>query len=462
MSPVQGAGLLLGPILFLLVLLAGPVSLPPAARVVAGGTAWVIVWWVTEPVPIAVTSLLPIVLFPLFFAMDPLEVTAVYGNPIIFLFLGGFLIAIAMEKWNLHTRIALSIVHAVGTSPRRIIGGFLFATAFLSAWISNTATALMMLPVAAAVTAQVRNSGHEGDFRTALMLAVAYGASIGGVATLIGSPPNLIMAGMYTTLFGSTISFLQWASFGVPIACIMLVLCWVYLVTVAFPQERSGLRVSLEEEFKNLGRVSVEERRVLFVFILVAALWTTRALWGGYVPMVSDTTIAIFGAIILFLLPNASGGRLLVWEDAARLPWNIILLFGCGLAIAEGFAETGLEVWVAGQLQVLGGVPPAVILFAVIILIVFFTEITSNTATATVFIPIAGALATVEGTDPLILMAAAALSSSLAFMLPVATPPNAIVYGTGNVTMSQMVRAGFAMNCISIIVLLVCVPVLVH
>ena len=460
-EPLQIAGLFAGPALFILVLLFSPESLSFQAAVVAGGTLWVIVWWITEPVPIAATSLLPIILFPLFGAMDTGNVTGEYGNPIIFLFIGGFFIAIAIEKWNLHSRIALGIVQAIGTSPRRIIGGFLFSTAFLSAWISNTATALMMLPVAAAVTAKFASEGYEEDFRTALVLAVAYGASIGGVATLIGSPPNLILAGMYKTLTGLEISFLQWATFGIPIAGIMLALCWIYLVLFAFPQKKSSLRINLDEEFRNLGPVTVEEKRVLSVFLVVAALWITRTIWGGYVPMVSDTTIAVFGAVLLFLIPAGGGGRLLVWEDAVRLPWNIVLLFGCGLAIAKGFVKTGLEVWIADQLQVISGVPPLIILLAVIVLILFMTEVTSNTATATVFIPIAAALATVEGMNPLTLMAAAAISSSLAFMLPVATPPNAIVYGTGYVTMARMARTGIVMNCISIGVLMICIPVFV-
>ena len=455
------AGLVAGPALFLLVILFAPESLSFEASVVAGGTLWVIIWWITEPIPIAATSLLPVVIFPLFGALDTLKVTSEYGNPIIFLFIGGFLIAIAMEKWNLHSRIALSIVHAIGTSPRRIIGGFLLATAFLSAWISNTATALMMLPVAAAVTAKFHSEGYEGDFRTALVLAVAYGASIGGVATLIGSPPNLIMAGMYKTLTGSTVSFLKWASFGVPIACMMLVLCWAYLVLVAFPQKKTSFRISLDEEFRDLGIMTIEERRVLLVFLLVALLWTTRVLWGSYLPMVNDTTIAIFGAVLLFLIPSGDGRHLLVWEDAVRLPWNIVLLFGCGLAIAKGFVNTGLETWIADQLHVISGIPPLLVILVVVVLILFMTEVTSNTATATVFIPIVAALAMAEGMDPLVLMAAAALSSSLAFMLPVATPPNAIVYGTGYVTMPQMARVGFVMNCISIIVLMVAIPLFI-
>jgi sodium-dependent dicarboxylate transporter 2/3/5 len=393
--------------------------------------------------------------------MDTGAVTAEYGNQIIFLFIGGFLIAITMEKWNLHTRIALLIIGLIGTSPRRIIAGFLVATAFISAWISNSATAMMMLPVALAVTLKMRGDAYESTFRTALMLSVAYGASIGGIATLIGSPPNMILAGMSRTITGSEITFLTWASFGVPIACILLVLCWIYLVYIAFPQKAEHAVISIAEEIRSLGPVSVEERRVLAVFFLVAFLWISRTFWGPYLPMVTDSVIAVFGAVTLFMVPARENKRLLGWEDALHLPWNIVLLFGCGFAIAQGFVETGLGAWTADQLHFLAGVPPLLVLLAVIILVLFVTEITSNTATATIFIPITAVLASVSGIEPLFLMIPAAIASSLAFMLPVSTPPNAIVYGTGYVTMSQMIRAGFWMNCISIIVLMIAVPLFV-
>lgn len=455
----RAAGLICGPLLFIIILFSGSGILPWEARVVAGGTLWIIAWWVTEAVPIAAASLLPIVIFPLFGAMETVTVTAEYGNPIVFLFIGGFLIAIAMEKWKVHTRIALRIISLIGTSPRRIIGGFLAATAFMSAWISNSATALMMLPVAAAVITRFSSAAQSnGDFRTALMLAVAYGASIGGIATLVGSPPNMIMAGMYSTLTGSGISFLAWSAFAAPIAGIMLLLAWIYLVFVAFPQIRSGETAGIGDQIREIGPISKEERRVLGVFVLTAMLWITRVLWGPFLPMVTDAGIAVFGAVLLFLLPSGSGGRILIWEDAVRLPWSIVLLFGCGFAIAKGFVDTGLEAWIAGRLNLLTGVDPLVLLFLVIGLILFLTEFTSNTATATIFMPVAAALAAASGSNPLPLMAAAAIASSLAFMLPVGTPPNAIVYGSGYVTMPQMIRAGFWMNLISIAVLMICIP----
>lgn len=455
------AGLILGPALFLVLLVLPVEGLPWQARAVAAGTAWIICWWVTEAIPVAATALLPIVLFPALGAMGAGTVTAEYGDPIIFLFIGGFFIAIAMEKWNLHARIALTIVERIGTSQRRIVAGFIAATGFVSAWISNTATAMMMTPVAAAVIARSEGKGVNGRFSAALTLSIAYAASIGGIATLIGSPPNLIFAGMYRTLTGSEITFMQWAKIGFPLAVILLALCWAYLVYVAFPLTSQAIRISVGEEVSSLGPISREERRVLSVFLLVATLWITRAAWGGYLPMISDPVIAVFGAVLLFLLPAGNGGALLQWNDAGKIPWNVVLLFGGGLALAKGFVDSGLEAWVAGHLRSIAGVPPFIVILAVIILVIFMTEIASNTATATLFVPIAGMLASVISMDPLLLMVPAALSASLAFMMPVGTPPNAIIYATGRVTMAQMIRAGFWMNCISIAVLAVGIPVLI-
>jgi len=456
----QRIGLLLGPALFLIVLAMPIEGLPFPARSVAASTAWIVCWWMTEAIPIAATSLLPVVLFPALGILDAGAVTAEYGNQIIFLFIGGFLIAIAMEKWNLHLRIALAIIRRIGTSPRRIVGGFMVATAFVSAWISNSATAMMMVPVAAAVIAKASERGGDERFNTALVLSVAYAASIGGVATLIGSPPNLILAGMATMLAGSEITFIQWASFGVPIAIILLALCWLYLVYIAFPLEGPAFSIDISDEIRRLGAITAEERRVLAVFFLAAALWISRVAWGPYLPMVTDSVIAIFGAILLFLIPAGDNKGLLVWEDAVRLPWGIVLLFGCGLAVARGFVATGLEVWIAGQLRFLAGLPALLILLAVILLVIFITEITSNTATATIFIPVAASLAIALGFDPLLLMTAVAVSASLAFMLPVATPPNAIVFASGRVTMQQMFRAGFWMNIAGILVLMAALPFL--
>ncbi len=463
-SSRRAAGILSGPLVFLAVLVLGSGTLPGGALVVAGGTLWIVFWWVTGALPIAATSLLPIVLFPLFGALDTGTVTAEYGNPIVFLFIGGFLIAIAIEKWNLHTRIALTIVSLIGTSERKIIGGFLAATAFMSAWISNSATALMMLPVAAAVTTRISGDAPgTGDFRTALMLAVAYGASIGGIATLIGSPPNMIMAGMYATFSGTRITFLQWSALAAPVAIVLLLFAWFYLVFVAFPRTGKKETSGIPDQVRELGPLSPEERRVLGVFSLTVVLWITRTLWGPFLPMVNDAGIAVFGALLLFILPagnQGSGGRILSWEDAVRLPWSIVLLFGCGFAIAKGFEATGLATRIAERLELLSGINPLLLLLVIVVVVIFLTEVTSNTATATIFMPVAAALAMASGTDPLPLMAGAALAASLAFMLPVGTPPNAIVYGTGYVSMRQMVRVGLWMNLAGIAVLMACIPLL--
>lgn len=449
----QKAGLVLGPILFLLILSSNPEGMTYEARVVAASTAWIACWWLTEPMPIPATSLLPIVLFPLLGALDVSRVTAEYGNQIIFLLIGGFFIAIAMEKWNLHIRIALQIISAVGTSPRRTIAGFMLATAFLSAWISNTATAMMMIPIAMAVIYQASRAGEDRNFNTAMMLAVAYAASIGGTASLIGTTPNLIFAGMYRTFYGTEITFLRWASFGAPLAIIILVVCWAYLVYVAYPPGKKIMVEGIEDEKTRLGSITLQEKRVLAVFFLVASLWTTRVLWSEYVPLVTDSSIAIFGAFLLFLIPSGKEEALLKWKDAAKLPWDVVLLLGGGLAIARGFMETGLDEWIAQQLLFLKGMPYLVVILSVVTLTIFLTELTSNTATATIILPVTASLAAALGMGTMGLMMAAAMASSLAFMLPVATPPNAIVFGTGYVSMTQMARAGLWMNflCIGII-----------
>ena len=453
----QIAGMALGPLLFILIIFSDLEGMSWEAKAVAAGTAWIACWWLTEAIPIPATSLLPIILFPLLGAIEVGKVTAEYGNQIIFLLIGGFFIAITMEKWRLHIRIALNIVKAIGTSPRRTIAGFMAATAFISAWISNTATAMMMVPIATAIIYQASKNGEDKNFNTAIMLSVAYAASIGGVATLIGTTPNLIFAGIYRTFYGREITFIEWASFGVPLALFILVACWVYLVYIAYPPRISSLGEKIEEEIALLGKITSQEKKVLSVFLLVAILWVTRALWGRYLPMIMDSSIAIFGALLLFLIPAGKGKALLVWNDAAKLPWDVVLLLGGGLAIARSFMETGLDVWIAQQLIFLKPMPAIVIIMAVVTLTLFLTEITSNTATATIIMPVTASLAAALGMEPLGILIAVAMSSSLAFMLPVATPPNAIVFGTGYVTIPQMARTGIWMNlfCIAIITLFI-------
>ncbi|MFA4935178.1 MAG: DASS family sodium-coupled anion symporter [Candidatus Methanoperedens sp.] len=456
----QKAGLVLGPLLFLFILLSDIEGLSWESKSIAASTAWIACWWLTEAIPIPATSLLPIILFPLLGALEIGKVTAEYGNQIIFLLIGGFFIAIAMEKWKLHVRIALHIIGIIGTSPRKTIAGFMAATAFISAWISNTATAMMMVPIATAIIYQASKAGEDKNFNTAMMLSVAYAASIGGIATLIGTTPNLIFAGIYRTFYGTEITFLQWASFGFPLAFFILVICWAYLVYFAYPPKIKALGDGIEGEISKLGKITGQEKRVLAVFLLVASLWVTRVLWGKYLPMIMDSSIAIFGAFLLFLIPAGKKEALLKWNDALRLPWDVVLLLGGGLAIAKGFTETGLDVWIANQLLFLKVMPAVVIILAVVTLTIFLTEITSNTATATIIIPVTASLAAALGIEPLGLMIAAAISASLAFMLPVATPPNAIVYGTGYVTIPQMAKAGVWMNIFCIIIITLYIYVL--
>mgnify|MGYP003969974747 CR=1 FL=1 len=461
----QIIGLFLGPLVFLLLLLLPTAeSMSPSAAKVAAITALMTVWWITEAIPIPITALLPIALFPLLGIMKPAQATAPYANHLIYLFLGGFFIAVTIEKWNLHKRIALHTIKLVGTSPDRIVMGFMLATAFLSMWISNTATTMMMLPIGIAVVGQASNMlaknpipgsnplvGNQ-PFGTALMLGIAYSASIGGVASLIGTPPNAILAGVYENMYGQSIDFSTWLKFGVPLSSIMLIGTWLYLTKIAYPSKIKNLPSSkelIQHEIKLLGPMSKEEFRVLLVFIFVASAWILRGIIKiEAFAMVKDSTIAIFGACLLFLIPSnfKKGEFLLDWRTALKVPWDVIILFGGGFAIATGFSESGLTQWIASQLALLKGMPILLMIGIISFFVIFLTEVTSNTASASLLIPIMGALAQATNTHPLGLMISTAVAASFAFMLPVATPPNAIVYGSHCVTIPQMAKAGFWVN----------------
>lgn len=451
----QRSGLVLGPLLFILILLTEPESLSPEATVVAGVTIWMAVWWISEAIPISATALLPIVVFPAFGAMKVGDVTAQYGHHIVFLMLGGFFIAIAMEKWDLHKRIALFVVHTIGIGPRRIIAGFMVATAFLSAWISNTSTAMVMMPIGTAVIASISAKKSDPDFNVALMLSIAYAASIGGMATLVGTPPNLIFAGIYQSMFGVQVNFFEWAYFGFPLAFVMLVITWFYLTHIGYRIQKDEIPGSgevIKAEMARQGKITREEKHVLIVFALVAVLWMTRGLlWGKYFPLVTDASIAITGALLLFVIPARKEASLLSWEDTEKVPWGVALLMGGGFAIARGFAETGLAEWVSQSFTFLVAMPVFLLILATVVITKVFTEITSNTATATILMPIAASIAVTLGISPFGIMAAVAISSSLAFMMPVATPPNAIVFGSGYVTIPQMARAGLWLNLVTVV-----------
>jgi sodium-dependent dicarboxylate transporter 2/3/5 len=454
-------GLFLGPLLFLLVLvLPQPQGMEPTAQVVAAVTLLMATWWISEAIPIAATALLPIVFFPLLGVMSTAQTTAAYANHLIYLFLGGFLIAMAMQKWNLHRRIALHTIRIVGTSASRTVLGFMLATAFLSMWISNTATAMMMLPIGLAVIASRHENGDEGNgFGVSLMLGIAYAASIGGVATLIGTPPNAILAGVLEETTGRTIGFAEWMGFALPLALLMLAIAWLYLTRIAFPGHQTGsakTRELLHEQLRQLGPTRWEEKWVLAVFTAVAAAWILRGLVDvAWLKGVGDATIAMAGATLLFLIPSdwRQGRFLLDWESAVKLPWEIIILFGGGFTLASGFAESGLTAWIVTRLGLLEATPPWLLVAAVTLLVIFLTEVTSNTATATIVLPVMGALAAAMGMEAAELMIPAAIAASYAFMLPVATPPNAIVFSSGEVTIPQMARAGLWMNLIAALVI---------
>jgi sodium-dependent dicarboxylate transporter 2/3/5 len=449
MTARNRVGLVLGPLSFVLLqLLPAPADLPPAAWQVAALAVWMAAWWLSEALPLAVTALLPLLVLPLLGTAPIQTVAPAYANPVIFLFLGGFLLAAAVERWGLHQRIALHLVHLVGLRPDRLVLGFMLATALLSMWISNTATVMMMVAIGMAVANQT--TGAQRQTGTALMLGIAYAASIGGVATLIGTPPNAILAGVVRSTQGLEIGFAQWLAFALPLAAIMLLLTWWLLTHLWFrapPDSGRGGERALREARAALGPWSPQERRVSAVFVLVAAAWVLRG-FIGWEPLdrLGDAGIALTGALLLFALPDGSGGRLLDWPSAARIPWDILLLFGGGFALAQGFADSGLTAALAGRLSLLAGADPLWLIGGVALLVVFLTEITSNTATATLLLPLMAGLAEAVQLHPLLLMVPAAVAASFAFMLPVATPPNAIVFGSRQVSIGQMARAGVLLN----------------
>lgn len=456
--------LLMGPLSFMLCyFFAPPKGMPENAYLMLGITIWIAIWWVSEAVPIAVTSLLPIVLFPISGILEVGATTSAYGDKYVFLYLGGFLVAIAIEKWNLHKRIALHIISLIGTNIYRIILGFMVATAFLSMWISNTATAVMMLPMGMSIVSVLKDNpttdeNENSIFGKTLMLSIAYAASIGGIATLIGTPPNLVFAGFVQKTYGIEISFGQWIQFGLPISIILLVIAWYYLTRVAYQFKQiefPGGKEEINRLLAQIGSMKNEEKAVLFVFILTAFCWITRSfLLQKLIPGIDDTAIAIGAAILLFIIPsNKKGNSLLVWEDAIKIPWGIILLFGGGMALATGFQTTGLAVWLGNQMGLLEGISLFALVFLIVAAVNFLTEVTSNLATTAMLMPILGPIALNLEVNPFLLMVATTVAASCAFMLPVATPPNAVVFGSGYLKISDMIKSGFWLNIISILLL---------
>lgn len=463
MNLTKRIGLVLGPLLFVIInLFVKPKGLSPEGIAVLASTTWIAVWWITEAIPIAVTALLPIILFPLSGGLDLAATTSSFGHKYVFLYLGGFIIAIAIEKWNLHKRIALNIINIIGSDVRKIILGFMIATAFLSMWISNTATSVMMLPIGIAIIKQLKDNPETIEnenqiFGKALMLAIAYSASIGGIGTLIGTPPNLVLAGVVSDTYGYEITFSQWFMFGFPISILLLFICWKYLTRYAFTFKQTefpGGKQEIKRLLNTLGTISYEEKLVALIFAITAFCWITRSfLLQGIFPALDDTIIAVFFAILLFLIPSKNKKeRLINWEEAVKLPWGIILLFGGGMALAKGFETSGLAAWIGNQMTTLQGITTIVLILLLVAAVNFLTEITSNLATTAMLLPVLAPMALTVDIHPFILMVGAAVAASCAFMLPVATPPNAVVFGSGYLRIPDMVSKGIVMNVISIII----------
>ncbi len=461
--------LAVGPAILAIALITSPPgTLTEDGWRVAGVAVWMALWWLTAIVPLEATALIPIVVLPLIGPRSIEDVTASYANPIIFLFLGGFFLAATLERWDLHKRFAMATVRIAGTEARHVLLAFMLASAFLSMWISNTATAVMMLPIAGAVVGGMDADAAEAPnrFPVALLLGVAYSCSIGGVATLIGTPPNAIFAGAAQELLGIDVGFGAWLVVGLSAAVPLLACCWLLLVRLFGVTGRvPGLDTLVERETAAMGKLSGSEKYILGVFGATAMAWMFRApkVIGGLrvpglsdlLPGVSDAGIAIAAAVLLFVIPLSGNARFRValnWESAKKIPWGILLLFGGGLALASAFADSGLTEWIGGGLQQLRGAPRPLVFLVTAALFVFLTELTSNTATAALGMPLMAGAAIGLGLDALPLMAVAALASSMAFMLPVATPPNAIVFGSGRLEVSDMARAGLWLNLVSIFV----------
>lgn len=460
-SYAKRGGLVAGVLVFMIMLFSPvPYGLSVEAWLTAAVTVLMGIWWITEAIPISATALVPMVLFPVLGVGTISESTSPYANPLIFLFMGGFVIALAMEKWALHKRIALRIVSMVGVKPTSIIIGFIIASAFLSMWVSNTATAIMMLPIAVSILELVKHDdGKERlNFEIVLVLSIAYACNIGGMATLIGTPPNALFAGFVNENYGLEIGFLEWMMVGIPIVLISLPLMYLILTKWIYPIKLDvlpGGKELIERQVNSLGSLSSQEKKVAIVFVSAALLWMFRPLVANVIPGVSDTGIAIAAALALFIIPaeKRSTDGLLIWSDTKRLPWGVLVLFGGGLSMASAISRTGLADWIGSGIGALNTWPVLLILIIVIALIVFLTEMTSNTASTAAFLPIIASVAIGLGENPLLLAIPTVLGASCAFMLPVATPPNAIVYGSDRITIPEMSKAGFWLNIMFILLL---------
>ena len=439
--------------------LAPPAGMKVEAWRTAAVATMMAIWWITEALPIAATAFVPLIVFPLLGIASITAAAAPYANPVIFLFLGGFLLAAAFQRCGLHRRVALAIIAAVGTRPDRLVLGFLTATAAISLWVSNTATVVMLLPLAVPVIALVCGDGErklEPAFEPALLLALAYGASIGGIGSLIGTPPNALFAGFMAETHGLRISFVRWMMIGVPIVAVSIPITWLLLTRFTLkvgrtPNEATARTVA--EQRRALGPVSRGEVIVATVVVAAAVSWISQPWLARVIPGISDAGIAMTAALVLFIVPIGGGRPALDWESAEAMPWGVLILFGGGLSLADAVQNTGFAAWLGTELELLKAVPLILLILAVTTLIVFISELASNTATAAAFLPLVSSLAVAIGADPLQLTAAAVLAASCSFMLPVGTPPNAIVFGAGRLTIPQMARAGLLLDIVMIVLI---------
>ncbi|WP_148686432.1 SLC13 family permease [Candidatus Nitrosocosmicus hydrocola] len=490
-SKISRIGLILGPSIFLISIFIPIEGLTFEAKVVLALTFWMSTWWITEAIPIYVTALLPLILFPIFNIMSFQKMSNSYADSIIFLFLGGFILAKAIENVNLHKRFAMNILKIFGTNPRYIIGAFMVIAAILSGWISNTATTMLMLPIALAIITQLKHKDDEQNrFGTYLLLSMAYSASIGGMATLIGTPPNAIFASLSESLLSMEVSFGKWMLIGLPTSLVILGLLWIYIIKIGKISNSPIVegKNTVLRNLSELGKMNKDEKIVACIFVGTAIAWITRGLvWKDLFPLVDDATIAIIAATLFFIIPSickkgslptigsqtqkdvkvedvnnkyfpikedsklkTTNSRLLDWKTAVTIPWGILILIGGGLALANGFTETGLDQYIAKNLSFLQGMPFIAIILVMLIITVFTGEVISNTATAALLLPISASLATTLSIDPLLLMVPIAMATSIGFIMPVATPPNAIVFSSEYVTTSKMARVGLPLDIIGI------------
>lgn len=471
-------GLLLGPLLFCTIYFGvSPGVLSAKSIVVLALGAWMVTWWATEAMPIPVSALLPMILFPLLGVATVREASAPYGDPVIFLFMGGFILALGLERHNLHTRIALNLIRLTGTSGNGIILGFMLSTALISMWISNTATAIMMLPIASSVTSLLAKETGQGEdprfkkFATGLMLAIAYAASIGGMATIIGTPPNVVMVGFMKRFYDLDVSFTRWMMVGIPLMILALASCYFVITRILFRNHLPSIQGSAEliqRKLTELGKLSKEEKLVLSVFSVTCFFWIFRQNLNGMIGknLLDDTTIAMAGGVIMFLVPVNLGEQkfLLDWSDMKELPWGILLLFGGGLCLADGMEKSGLVQIVGNYFSNQSGISTSVLIFSLTAISMGLTELMSNVALVTIFVPVVFGIADGFHLNPIWLAMPVTFAASCAFMMPISTPPNAVLFATGYIKMRDMIRTGLLLNLFCLIIItilaLTVIPVL--